>query len=637
MSITAIENRRPIHIESQFHAAILESYQNFNFPNATFLAERLRYSIDNDHNRCLLAECYLSESKFYNVFELLEKSKSLRGRYLFAMACFKLGKLKEAEEALVNNETSQAKTLTKNLDHVVNGAHGLYLLAQVYEKNQNKAAADCYMKAYLKNPLNINALERFLLLSQNFDKSLIDKLVKALDSELVDPLEIELKMQLLILNLEKKTKHDKVLEPKDFVRQKLFKADSEKLSESGELRIGLKSSSKKIAFQSHMLIEESNAKNKLQGSSKKSPKSKKSKGDFWGMFTKQKNEPKTVSNLSITPKYCSSISEYFITIIKPYIRLLVQEPHAALEMFLVTNNSYENDPWILNNIGKCYTELSNHKRAETFFLKAHTIDKARIEGKEYYSSCLWHLKKQSEISKLAFDYMKHHYFAPETWIIMANCYSLNQDHDTALTFLTRAIQIDPQNAYAYCLSGHEFSCKENFDKAKESYEKAINLDQRNVRAYWGLGNLNLKTEKYEIAADYFLTAIRINDNCCFFYTHLAIAFMRRGKYQDALEYVRFGEKVSPNDAFNKFTKAQILYELGDYENALQECEGLLKTIQKEAQIHMLLGKIYSKKGMIQKAHNSYMVANDLDKKNAQQIKNLIDQLQETTKKPFNWQ
>ena len=635
MSAAIHESKRPTLIESQFHAAILDSFQNFNFTNSTFLAERLRYSMDNEQNRCLLAECYLIEGKFYNIIELLEKTKTQRARYIYAMACFKLGKLKEAEDALISHEGSQLKTLSKNLDNIVNGAHGLYLLAQVYEKNQNKAAAECYMKAYLKNPLNVTALEKFLLLTPNFDKTMVDKLIKVLDSDLVDPNNVDLKMQLLI-NIEKRHRQDKTVESKDMPRQKLIKTESEKLSESGELRIGLKNSSKKVALQPQMLIEESNSKNRIQGSSKKSPKSKKTKSDFWGVFSKQKADSRTVSHQTAAPKPSATISEYFITIIKPYIKLLVQDPQTALEMFLITNNSYENDPWILNNIGKCYTELSNHKKAETYFSKSHAIDKSRIEGKEYYSSCLWHLKKQSELSKIAFDYMKHHYFAPETWIVMANCYSLNQDHDTALTFLKRAIQIDPQNVYAYCLSGHEYSCKENFEKAKESYEKAINLDQRNVRAYWGLGNLNLKTEKYEIAADYFLTAIRINDNCCFFYTHLAIAFMRRGKYQDALEYVKFGEKVSTTDPFNKFTKAQILYELGDYEGALMECETLLKNIQKESQIHMLMGKIFAKKGMVQKAHSSYMVANDLDKKNAQQIKNLIDQLQETAKRPFNW-
>lgn len=636
MSLTTIDHKQPLSIESQFHAAALDAFQNFNFANATFLAERLRYTVDNEQNRCLLAECYLAENKYYNVFEALEKAKSPRAKYLFAIACFKMGKLKEAEEALLSQDSGPSKNMTKNYDSVINGAHGLFLLAQVYEKNQNKAAADCYFKAYVKNPLNVAALERFLLLSQSLDKLLIDKLIKAMDDGLKKPQEIELQMQLLSLNLDKKAKQEKVLEPRDFVKQRLFKAESDKLSESGEFRGGVKGSSKKLPFAHHMMLEDSNSKNRLQGSSKKSPKSKKPKSEFMGFFTKQKVESKAMVSPIHASKFCNNISDYFITIIKPYIKLMVQEPQLAIEMFTVTNSNFENDPWILNNMGKCYTELSNHKKAETCFSKAHAIDKARIEGKEYYSSCLWHLKKQSELSKLAFDYMKNHYFAPETWIIMANCYSLNQDHDTALTFLGRAIQIDPQNAYAYCLSGHEYSCKENFDKAKECYEKAINLDQRNVRAYWGLGNLNLKTEKYDIAADYFLTAIRINDNCCFFYTHLAIAFMRKGKYQDALEYVRFGEKVSPTDAFNRFTKAQILYELGDYDGSLFECDSLLKTIQKEAQVHILMGKIYAKKAMVQKAHNSYTIANDLDKKNTQQIKNLIDQLQEPTKRQLNW-
>ena len=132
MSLTTIDHKTPLPIESQFHAAVLDSFQNFNFSNATFLAERLRYTVDNETNRCLLAECYLAENKYYNVFELLEKMKTPRAKYLFAMACFKLGRLKEAEEALLSQETSLAKAMNKNFDNVNNGAHGMYLLAQVY-------------------------------------------------------------------------------------------------------------------------------------------------------------------------------------------------------------------------------------------------------------------------------------------------------------------------------------------------------------------------------------------------------------------------------------------------------------------------------------------------------------------------
>jgi len=61
--------------------------------------------------------------------------------------------------------------------------------------------------------------------------------------------------------------------------------------------------------------------------------------------------------------------------------------------------------------------------------------------------------------------LENHYFEPETWITLANCYSLNQDHESALKFLQRAIQLDPNNAYAYCLTGHEYSAKEEYDKA----------------------------------------------------------------------------------------------------------------------------------------------------------------------------
>ena len=59
------------------------------------------------------------------------------------------------------------------------------------------------------------------------------------------------------------------------------------------------------------------------------------------------------------------------------------------------------DPFVLLNMGKWYTEFSEHKNAYDYFKRAFEIDKSRIEGCEYYSSCLWHLKKLKELANLA--------------------------------------------------------------------------------------------------------------------------------------------------------------------------------------------------------------------------------------------
>lgn len=94
------------------------------------------------------------------------------------------------------------------------------------------------------------------------------------------------------------------------------------------------------------------------------------------------------------------------------------------------------------------------------------------------------------------------FMEPESWIALANNFSLIQDHDSAIKYLKRAIQIDSKNSYAYCLTGHEYSSKEQYDKARDYYKKALQYDSKNVRALWGLGNLCLKTESFTKAVDF---------------------------------------------------------------------------------------------------------------------------------------
>jgi tetratricopeptide (TPR) repeat protein len=277
-------------------------------------------------------------------------------------------------------------------------------------------------------------------------------------------------------------------------------------------------------------------------------------------------------------------------LITPYLLSLTEKNQEAINYFLDINPKFVNDPWVLSNIAKCYTELSQHNKAYLYYSRAfeslcgnnslpsYQSDKiedisekdkiflsentpkriySQVEGIEFYSSCLWHLKKQQELCLLANYCLEKFYFKSETWIVLANTYSLNQDHEAALHFLERSLKIDPFNAYAHCLSGHEYSCKEEFDKARESYQNAINIDPQNVRAYWGLGNLKLKMEKFDTAINYFMKAVKINNKCSTFFTQIGIAFMNKGELEIALSYMKKGEEINPEDPFNRYNKAYV--------------------------------------------------------------------------------
>ena len=86
---------------------------------------------------------------------------------------------------------------------------------------------------------------------------------------------------------------------------------------------------------------------------------------------------------------------------------------------------------------------------------------------------------------------------------MGNCFSNQKEHDLALKFFQRAIQLDPRFTYAYTLSGHEYQSNEDFDKAIECYRHAVRVDDRHYNAWYGLGSIYYRQEKYDIAEYHF--------------------------------------------------------------------------------------------------------------------------------------
>ena len=182
----------------------------------------------------------------------------------------------------------------------------------------------------------------------------------------------------------------------------------------------------------------------------------------------------------------------------------------AVEEFKKLPENHLKTGWVLTNMGKAYMEVVRYQDAVAFYEEAFKREPYRMEGIEHYSSCLWHLKKHTDLCYLAHQSLDKSLFIPEAWIAVGNCFSLQKEHEQALKFFMRAIQLNPHNPYAYSLCGHENVYNEDFAKAKKMFEQALNLDARHYSAWWGQGNIAYKQERYERAQDNFKKAISIN-------------------------------------------------------------------------------------------------------------------------------
>ncbi|MCO5567903.1 hypothetical protein L7F22_021599 [Adiantum nelumboides] len=112
---------------------ITSSLQAYMYRNATFLCERLYAEFPSENNLHLLATCYFRNNQAHRVYHILKGEKSAQLRYLFALACYEMGNLVEAESTLSQPGEPGGE--------VPNGAAGCYLLGSICRQTDRRQAA----------------------------------------------------------------------------------------------------------------------------------------------------------------------------------------------------------------------------------------------------------------------------------------------------------------------------------------------------------------------------------------------------------------------------------------------------------------------------------------------------------------
>ena len=195
---------------------------------------------------------------------------------------------------------------------------------------------------------------------------------------------------------------------------------------------------------------------------------------------------------------------------KGYFALSRYNTHEALQVFASVPLQQRETPWVLAQIGKAYYEKTTYAEAEKYFSRIKTMVPSRMEDMEYYSTTLWHLKRDVDLAYLAHELVEADRLSPQAWCAVGNSFSLQRDHEQAVKCFKRATQLDPKFAYAFTLQGHEHVANEELDKAQYAYRMAISADPRHYNGWYGLGQVYQKYGKYAIAEKHYRSAAQIN-------------------------------------------------------------------------------------------------------------------------------
>ncbi|KAH8076651.1 anaphase-promoting complex, cyclosome, subunit 3 [Aureococcus anophagefferens] len=148
---------------------IYERYASlFLHSNATFLCERAHAEVRTAASLEALASCYLRQGAAKRAYAVLcGCASSANGRYLLAVACYKLDKLAEAETALLPDRAARAAGPKASRDlllgpgsPVPHGAAGLHLLGVVCQHTHRRDHAVEYYRLALRLGAHVGELRR---------------------------------------------------------------------------------------------------------------------------------------------------------------------------------------------------------------------------------------------------------------------------------------------------------------------------------------------------------------------------------------------------------------------------------------------------------------------------------------------
>ncbi|RFU71849.1 tetratricopeptide-like helical [Trichoderma arundinaceum] len=290
--------------------------------------------------------------------------------------------------------------------------------------------------------------------------------------------------------------------------------------------------------------------------------------------------------------------------------------------------AHQSSPWVLALMGRAHYEQASYAEAEKFFRRMRAQSPSRLEDMEVYSTILWHLKRETDLSFLAHELVDASWHSPQAWCALGNAWSLARDPEQALKCFKRATQLDPKFAYGFTLQGHEHVTNEEYDKALTAYRQAISADKRHYNAYYGIGRVQQRLGAYDKALTHFQAAHLINPNNAVLVTCIGTALEKQKQIIPALRAYSKAVELAPRAASTRYKKARALLAVGQIEEAQKELVILKDLAPDEGTVHFLLATLYRSMNEKQEAVRHFTIALALDPKAGPQIKEAIESFED---------
>src|SRR3989304_849479 len=162
----------------------------------------------------------------------------------------------------------------------------------------------------------------------------------------------------------------------------------------------------------------------------------------------------------------------------------------------------------------------------------------------------------------------------------------------ALSFLTKAIELNPKCAFSYIMRGNSYSQIGRYTEAISDYSKSIEIDPINVDAYYSRGFVYNKLKRYLQAISDFSKAIDLNPKYANAYCNRGNLYCKLNQYSEAISDYDKAIELDPKFAGAYYNRGLAHHESGRYTEAISDYSKAIEFDSKIASAYYGRGLVY---------------------------------------------
>jgi tetratricopeptide (TPR) repeat protein len=200
----------------------------------------------------------------------------------------------------------------------------------------------------------------------------------------------------------------------------------------------------------------------------------------------------------------------------------------------------------------------------------------------------------------------------ETYFNRGGLYYKGGEYDQAISDFNKALEVNPNYAYAYRNRGNAYSSKGQDDQAILDYGRALEVNPRDALAYYNRGNAYGRKGQYDQAISDYNKALEINPRDALAYYNRGNAYDRKGRYDQAISDFNKAIEINPRYAEAYGNRGNAYSRKGQYDQAVSDFTKVLEINPGYARAYVSRGLTYYRKGEYDLAIMDYNRAIDIN-------------------------